>query len=409
MSSGPIKLEGFDLPGVSGTTSAPPPSSAFSVDPSSLYGAAFGSAQRDSPFQSYGGSGIGFSDLDLDFDLTLASLAQHGQHTSGANNAFNPSSAGSFVGGGGAHFLGHGGTFEQQFGFRPIDKQQPQQNLPMSSFPGASQPPHVAPTSLPQYFSSATSSAPLAPASIPAFTADPSPHDSRSPSVMSPPPPVDLYGMHSPAPASQESPAEFGSYSSVGDAFAQSQSSERRASSKSRGRASPPETQERGRTAGRSKSASRAASSSVGKAPAARVRSRSARRNATGVAYQAMGTGGAAQQATAAASSSQVPSAIGIPPPTGSPTGSHPLAMSMPAYANGGGAAMPAAWYNSGSALGLGGQPTPELDASGWRPGGEQKGPNSAPSSAPTPGVAKKGKAQLDDVPEDGPAKQSVW
>ncbi|ORY73072.1 helix-loop-helix DNA-binding domain-domain-containing protein [Leucosporidium creatinivorum] len=408
----PIKLEGFDIPG----SSAAPSPHAFSVDPAHLYGGAFGSQRVSSaPFYG-GGSGAGFSDLDLDFETTLASLAQHGQH--GAN-PFNPgSSQHSFGAAGSNGFLGNSNNFEQ-FGFHRIDKQQPQQHPPPpTSYPAGQQPPHTAASSLPPYLASSTSNAP----SLPPFGAPPSPHDSRSPSVVLSPQAMDLFGnVVSPAPVSQDSPGgEFGSYSSVGDSFAQNQASQLSTSSStstSRRRQSPPEqpSEQRGRATSRSKSSGSA--NGVGKAPPSRVRSRSARRNATGAAYQAMGTGGAAQQATAAASASSAASsssAIGIPgtsSTSSAPNHHHPLAMSMPAYTNGGaGAGMPASWYASGQALGLGGTSATvgDLDPTGWKPSEEQKGPGLVPASAPTLGAAKKGKAALDDVPEDATSKQAA-
>lgn len=124
-----------------------------------------------------------------------------------------------------------------------------------------------------------------------------------------------------------------------------------------------------------------------------------------------MGTGGAAQQATAAASASSAASAIGIPGTSTfpAPNHHHPLAMSMPAYTNGAaGAGMPASWYASGQALGMAGGmgSLGDADPSGWKPSDEQKGPGLIPASAPTLGAAKKGKAALDDVPEDATTKQ---
>lgn len=434
----PIKLEGFDIPG----TSTGPNSNGFSVDPTHLYGAVGGFGSQQGRAGYYGGSGAGFSELDLDFETTLASLAQHGQH--GAN-PYNPSSSHqhshSFGGGGGGAggslglggqgagangYLGTSNANFEQFGYHRIDKQQPQQQPP---------PPPLAPTSttannypgLPPFL---TSSAPRQSPSIPAFTAAPSPHhhDSRSPTAILSPQAMDMFGnVCSPAPAPlADSPAnEFGSYSSVGDAFSQPQLSTSSSTSNSatkkgsaaRGRSPPDHSQpptERGRAAGRSTSKS----SQAGKAPTSRVRSRSARRNATGVAYQAMGTGGAAQQATAAASSSTA--AIVIPGASGSAAAAnhhHPLAMSMPAYgtngATGTGGLPSASWFASGQALGLGGaavgegqHATDETDLTGWRPSAEQKGPGLVPASAPTLGAAKKGKAALDDVPEDATSKQ---
>lgn len=417
--SSAIKVEGFDIPGTSsqpGTTGI----NSFGIDPSDLFGG-FGSHRPTSSPFSTGGTG-GFSDLDLEFENTLASLTHadtsghHHHHGASTNN--NPShhlQHHNFSGAGAAGSNGYLGSNDafNAFGYQrsPDLSSSTKQHTPLpppssSSAFGVTQAPH----SLSALYLSSSSGA-TARNSIPAFAA--SPRDARSPvSMMSPSPHPDLFTHPIVSPAalsSHDSPGEFGSYSSVGDSFASpagtsTAQTSTSSSSTSKRRASPPES-----GAGRSRS------TQVGKAPTSSTRSRSARRQAStsGSTYQSLGT---------AASASHGSSAIVIPSSSAPGPNHHPLAMSMPAYpsatsigngAPGGGAQN---WFASAQAIAFAHSKTNDPaqdgaapDPTGWKPSAQQTGPGLVPSSAPVLGATKKGKAALDDVPEDPSQKQCVF
>jgi hypothetical protein len=352
--SGPIKLEGFNVPSSS--------SSSGYVDPSMLRGSMASGRGGNGGYGASGTGGGGFSDLDLDFN-TLSTLIPH---TSYDESAAQQSQ---YAGGGAGYAGGAGGAFDA-FGYQ---QQQQQSTRAQASGGDYLQGMNAPPTSsLPQYFS--TAGATRGSPSFSAFAAA-SPVDSRSPSVFN-----NINGQ-------DDSPGAevFGSYSSsVGG-----ESLTTAAASSVNRRPSPPD---------------RSRSTGVGKAPNSSSRSRSARRASTsvGVAYQALGGATASQHGA---------SAIVIPssnlPSTSRTQQQH--AISMPAYTNAN-AGLSSSWFATSQAIAFAHSTTKEepMDSTGWKPSARQTGGGMVPSSAPTMGGKKASAKGLDDVLEDPAMGQYV-
>jgi hypothetical protein len=411
VASRPIKLEGFDIsPSSSNNHHNSIPHNEVSnhldqhgfIDPAILFGFEQHSTSNFDQHKS-GGIGMGggnsaFSDLDLDFEHTLASLIpntpaisshhqpqsnqnQHqlyelngdGGYSNGWINQMRPSSGGIIPGGG-----------TSQTGHRYTDSNASNHHTPA------------------HYYS------PAASVLSPNTNFSTSPREStRSPSA----PIHELYSA---------SPADFGSYSSV-----RSEVRPSLARSTSKRRSSPvPAGTERSR------------SSAVGKAPNSSTRSRSVRRASSSSGNYAPASSSTVKITSTGSqplSMHHGSSAIIIPSPSTSVPHHSIASMSMPVYStnsttNGIGIdqtvdkSNAGSWYGSSGNLGGVGSPAsvvtsrsmarsastergPMDSASGWRP--------SAPgsiilSSAPTLGASKKLGKGLDDVPEDPLSKQYV-
>lgn len=429
--SGPITLQGFDLPAsTTATTSASNTTSGmYSIDPSFVYdftssdSAASTSSHRPAAAHQYHLS-QGISDLDLDFEATLASLQQHtvnsNDHLQQDNTPSNGAPA--LNSHHQPHFGSSAGLYDPStmnsnafdlFGFNKIQH---------SATGGSFQSPldhHGASTDLGAlpHFLAQTSAVP-SPASLAAMATIPaqaqpqqqptrSPHvpDNHSPNLSSGPQAIDPFGVHAAQPppstsSQQDSPREFGSFSSAGtDSFASLTATSQPNNgpgNPTRRKQSPPDAPvERGRAA------SRRRSDHVGKAPSNSARSRSARRQAA--QYQSMGTGGAAAQASAAAAAAAqreaqaVGNTVGPSGSPGSAPGSGTIpsspasAVSIPSNLNASAAANGQQWYGSQQ------QPAAAYSQTSEYESGSLENPGWAESN--TPGHKKE--RQLDDVPED--------
>jgi len=350
-----------------------------------------GTSFSSAPFGSFGGSGGGggggFSAADLDFDSTLADLAKYtnmSQNNSNQGFTGQPAPTGTVnaqhhafpnslslsqqhdlhaaasAGAGTNGFLGSNTLPTSLTNSNAYDNQFNLANQAQGSNPSFSSL-RPGPTSLPHYLGAGSSTS-LSRPGIPAFASSP-----RSPM------PAELFSPGSNVDSPLGNTGEFGSYSSVGEAFspaAVNGGPHARSSSKPRttanGSAPSPPGPDRSRSAG------------VGKAPTSATRSRSARRSGA--------------------------SAIVIPSSSAQsgPSGSHQLAMSMPAFpasgqqpaSVGSQASQAGQWFASAAAIsqfgvspglssvGTAGTGAGEMDpASGWRPAGAHAVPSSAPAA----------------------------
>ncbi|KAK4692335.1 hypothetical protein P7C70_g9155, partial [Phenoliferia sp. Uapishka_3] len=389
----PKVTEGFYVP--SDTTSLSTERFGYGVDPSFIFSASAAYPPTSISALSHLNNShkpTTLSDLDLGFDDSSFGLpsslpfASHGTTTSNAqHHSFGAgggvgTGGGSYLGGGGIGGIGGAGAFDD-FGYR-------QQQSSAAMYESLSQRSGINPaTSIPHYLSNSQQQR----ISIPSFaaTTSSSTRDSRSPSATSAG--TDLFALNN-NPLDSPDTNNYGSYSSIGESIPPPSSTTTTTAPTS---IIPPSASKR-----RTTSTDRSRSTGVGKAPTSSTRSRSARRTATTTgSYQPPGSGSIAS-----------PSAMSIPSPSAGPSttssSTHQLAMSMPAYPNGGAPGSP--WFASAHAIAFSHAQSPAeekespMESNGWRPSALQNGPAVVPASAPVSGSKKK---VLDNVPED-PTKQ---